>query len=46
MAMLPMKQGMRRAVLYGGEEKGRQVITVSQITVSYNIEFCLCLEIV
>ena len=30
MAMLPMKQGLRRAVLYGGIEKnGLQVIAVS-----------------
>ena len=28
MAMLPMKQGMRRAILYGGKEKSKQVITV------------------
>ena len=28
MAMLPMKQGMRRAILYGGTEKSKQVITV------------------
>ncbi len=28
--MLPMRQGLRRAVLFGGDEWGKQVIAVSR----------------